>query len=155
MNEKTQRIYVDTTVVLGHFDIDETRRQGTDVFWDAVQNGQIIAVVSNVLDEETKSKHAREFLAELPKSYIERIVSTDESDALAKQYIMEKVVTEKDLNDCRHVAIATIHADGIVSWNMQDMVNRQEKYNRVNAMQGYRKIKIVTPNKYKEICYET
>jgi len=155
MNKKIQRIYVDTTVVLGHFDIDATRRQETDVFWDAVRKGQVIAVVSNVLDEETKSKHAREFLAELPKSQIERIVSTDESEALAKQYVTAKVVTERALNDCRHIAIAAIYADGVVSWNMNDMVNRHEKYNSVSMKQGYRRIKIVTPNKYKEICNET
>jgi len=154
MAKKAKRIYVDSTVVLGHFDIGEARRQETDVFWDAVQNGDIVVVMSNVLVDEIKSDQARDFLANLPKSQVKRVDSTDESDALAMQYVAEKVITENHWNDCRHVALATIFADGIVSWNMKDMVKREKKYNCVNVSLGYSETKIVTPNKYKEIHNE-
>ena len=151
MAKRVKRIYADSTVVLGHFDIGEARRRETDVFWNAVQNGEVVAVMSNVLADEIKTEQARDFLASLPKSQVERIESTDKSDALAKQYIAEKVITENHWNDCRHVALSTIYADGIVSWNMKDMVKREKRYNSVNVLQGYSETKIVTPNNFEEI----
>ena len=158
MSERKKRIYVDTSVVLGNFDIDETRRQKTDVFWDAVRNDEIVAVVSNVLRGELKEdniERALQFLEALPPNQIERIVATDESDDLAEKYVAENVVGRGSFSDCRHVALATILADGIVSWNLGDMVKRADKYNSVNVTQGYRRIKVVTPHKYKEIYNET
>ena len=154
MVKKVKRIYVDSTVVLGHFDISETRRQETDVFWDAVQNGEVVVIASDVLDDEIKSEHARDFLVSLPESNVVWIDTTTESTALAKLYISEKVIGESSLNDCHHVALATVFADGIVSWNMKDMVNRHKKYNNVNKAHGYPEIKIVTPDNFKEIHNE-
>ena len=155
MSERIKRIYVDSSVVLGNFDIGESRRRETGMFWDAVRNGKIIVIVSNVLDEELKEEHVepvQRFFAKLPKNQINRIIAMEESDKLAEQYIVEKVVGRGSFNDCRHVALATIiHADGVVSWNLGDMVKRETKYNNVNVAQGYHEIKIVTPNKYKEI----
>ena len=158
MSEQKKRIYVDTSVVLGNFDIDESRRQETDVFWRAVRNGEIVAMVSDVLRDELKDNVIERvllFLASLPKNQVEQIVITDEAKELSEQYIAEKVVGSGSRSDCRHVALATILADGIVSWNLGDMVKREDKYNNVNLAQGYRKIKIVIPNKYKEIYNET
>ena len=149
---------MDTTVVLGNFDIGESRRTDTKSFWDAVRNGEIVAAVSNVLDGELKSNvvaRVQSFLAALPKNQVERTVATDESDNLAEQYIAAGVVGRGSFNDCRHVALATLLADGVVSWNLGDMVKRAHKYNSVNVAQGYSEIKIVTPNRYKEIYNET
>lgn len=155
MDREIKRVYVDSSVVLGKFDVDESRRQATELFWHAVQSGEIIAVVSNVLADELASEQAWQFFADLPNTQIERTESTEESNRLATQYIAEKVVSEKSLNDCKHVTIATInHADGIVSWNLHDMVKRETKYNRVNLTQGYPKVKILTPNRYKELYHE-
>jgi len=94
-------------------------------------------------------------LDSLPESQVKRVVPTAQSDALAKLYIAEGVVTENSLNDCRHIALATIEADGVVSWNLHDMVKRAEKYNSVNTAAKHRTIKIVTPNQYKEIYNDT
>jgi len=154
MESRRKRIYVDTSVVLGNFDIDETRRTGTERFWSAVRNGEIVAIVSDVLDGELKNdmmERVRDFLAALLKNQVEQTVATDESDDLAEQYIVAGVVGRGSFNDCRHVALATILADGIVSWNLGDMVKRADKYNNVNVTQGYPEVKIVTPNRYQEI----
>ena len=156
--KKVKRVYVDTSVVLGNFDIDETRRMETELFWNVVRNGEIIAIVSDVLDGELKKnmvERVQNFFAELPETQFERIVITDEAKELAEQYIVKNVVGSGSRNDCRHVALATIIADGIVSWNLGDMVKRADKYNSVNMTQNYPEIKIVTPNKYKEIYNET
>jgi predicted nucleic acid-binding protein len=158
MHMGKKRIYVDTTVVLGNFDKGETRRQQTEAFWSAVRSGEIVVVVSDVLRGELKHdnvEQALQFLTALPQKQIEHITATGESDDLAEQYIAEKVVGKGSFNDCRHVALATIIADGIVSWNLGDMVKRADKYNSVNVTHGYPEIKIVTPNLYKEIYNET
>ena len=158
MNKRIKRIYVDTSVALGLFDVDETRRAETEMFWNAVRSGVIVVLVSDVFRDELKDDSAEriyDFFDSLPENQIERIALTDKSDALARQYIDANVVTEKRLNDCRHVALATIHADGIVSWNMRDIIKRKKKYNTVSVAQGYTEIKIATPNRYKEIYNET
>jgi predicted nucleic acid-binding protein len=154
MTESVKHVYVDTSVVLGTFDPDETRREQTAIFWQAVKNDEIVALISDILDDEVKdpSENVRGFLAGLPESQIKWINATIESNTLARQYIDAKVVSENSLNDCRHVALATIeNAGGIVSWNLHDMVKRADRYNSVNMAQKYHKIKIVTPDRYKEI----
>ena len=88
------------------------------------------------------------FYDSLPKSQIERFVSTPESDSLAKQYIAEGVIDESSLADCKHIAIATLtNADVLVSWNFKHIVNddRIRGYNGVNMKQGYPQINIRTP----------
>jgi len=139
---------LDHAIVLGNFDIGESRQVGTKIFWDAVRNSEIVAIVSDVFRAELKDDNidqALRFLATLPKNQIEQIIATDESDNLAEQYIAATVVGRGSFNDCRHVALATILADGIVSWNLGDMVKRADKYNSVNVAQGYPEVKIVTP----------
>jgi predicted nucleic acid-binding protein len=155
MNKRIKRIYVDSSVVLGVFDKDETRRKETAIFWDAVKSGEIIVVLSNVLLDELKyPSQIWTFLDSLPESNVKHVVSTEKSNALARQYIDCDVISIKHLNDCFHVALATFEADGIASWNLSDMVKRMDKYNSVNTAKKCRTIKIVTPNRYKEICHE-
>ena len=155
MENRKKRIYVDTSAVIGKFDEDESRRQKTEMFWDAVRNGKIVAMVSDVLEGELKSDtlaQAQRFFAGLPESQIELVTAIREAKYLAGRYIAEKVVGESSRNDCVHVALATIcRADGIVSWNLRDMVKRMDKYNGVNVALGYPKVKILTPDQYKEI----
>jgi len=91
--------------------------------------------------------HIRAGFDTVPKSQIERRESTDESDALAAQYIAEGVVGELSLDDCKHIAIATLaHADALVSWNFKHVINRRDGYNSVNERLGYPKIEILAPN---------
>jgi hypothetical protein len=73
---------------------------------------------------------------------------TDESLALARQYIAEKVIGETSFDDCVHIALATIHkADILVSWNFRHIVNvyRIRGYNSVNLRQGYTALEIRSP----------
>ena len=97
------------------------------------------------------------FFDNLPESQIERIVSTDESNDLALQYVGAKVISENHMNDCMHIALATItKADAVVSWNCDDMVNpnRIPKYNEVNKQQGYKVVEIITPDKFMEVPHD-
>jgi predicted nucleic acid-binding protein len=143
------RVYVDTSVVGGRFD-PEFERQ-TEPFWNDVMNGHIRIVLSDLLDAELHDApvHVWEFYRQLPESIIERVVSTEESDNLALRYIAENVVGKSSLDDCKHIALATIvHADVLVSWNFKHIVNvrRILGYNDVNVKMGYPQIEIRTPN---------
>ena len=143
-----KRVYVDTSVVGGMFDVEFEQR--TKPFWSAVKRGDIVVIVSDVLKNEVDGapQHVRDLLSSLPESQIEQAVSTKESDDLAAQYIAEKVVGPTSLDDCKHIAIATlVHADVLVSWNFKHIVNvnRIRGYNSVNMKLGYPQIDIRTP----------
>jgi hypothetical protein len=62
--------------------------------------------------------------------------------------IAEKVVGKTSLEDCRHIAMATIHkVDVLASWNFKHIVNldRIKGYNSVNLKLGYAMIEIRSP----------
>jgi predicted nucleic acid-binding protein len=143
-----KRVYVDTSVVGGLFD-NEFNWQ-TEPFWNAVKNGEIIVIVSNILEQELAGApiNVQGFLQQLPQTQIERITSTLEAVELASRYIQDKVVGRTSFNDCLHIAIATTaRADILVSWNFKHIVNvnRIKGYNSVNMKLGYPLIDIRTP----------
>ncbi len=66
----------------------------------------------------------------------------------ADTYIDEKVAGKTSLEDCRHIAMATIHkVDVLASWNFKHIVNldRIKGYNAVNLRLGYSMIEIRSP----------
>jgi len=155
-----QRVYVDNSVVSGMFDTHMPERvEHMRQFWQAVIDGKFRIIASDVLKKEVSDapQHVRDFFNDLPETQIEQIESTDESDDLATQYVGANVISENHMNDCKHIAIATItRADVVVSWNCDDMVtpNRIPKYNEVNRKHGYPEITILTPDKFMEANYE-
>jgi hypothetical protein len=77
-----------------------------------------------------------------------RIDLTEEAIKLADTYITEKVVGKTSLEDCRHIALATINkVDVLASWNFKHIVNleRIKGYNSVNLRFGYSIIEIRSP----------
>lgn len=65
----------------------------------------------------------------------EVIAISQESIDLATNYINEKVVGQTSLDDCIHIATATIHKlDLLFSWNFKHIVNvnRSRGYNSIN-----------------------
>jgi hypothetical protein len=73
---------------------------------------------------------------------------TEEAIKLADTYINEKVVGKTSLEDCRHIALATIYkVDVLASWNFKHIVNldRIKGYNSVNMRLGYSIIEIRSP----------
>ena len=154
MGNITRRIYVDTSVVGGMFETQFQQR--TEPFWNAVRNGTIIAVISNILADELVNAppHVREFFARLPEAHIERVTATEDSDMLADRYIAAGVVGKTSRDDCRHIGLATVsRADVLVSWNYKHIVNinRIQGYNGVNLLHGYPTIEIRTPD---EVIYD-
>ena len=78
----------------------------------------------------------------------ERIELTEEAIKLGDTYILEKVVGQTSLEDCRHIALATINkVDVLASWNFKHIVNldRIKGYNSINLRLGYQMIEIRSP----------
>ena len=148
MTKPSWRLYLDTSVIGGCFDpefAEDSRR-----IIDAVLSGQARLLFSEAIEAELLNapEPVRRLFAELPDTVRERIAFSDEVEALAREYVAHGVVPEEWLEDCRHVAAATVaRADAIVSWNFRHIVrlDRIKGYNHVNLMNGYGVLTIVSP----------
>ena len=143
-----QRVYIDTSIVGGFF--DEEFKDATFKLFNRLENDEIIFVVSELLDLELLNAptRVRELLLKYPIDKFQRVDLTMEAIQLADTYIAEKVVGKTSLEDCRHIALATIHkVDVLASWNFKHIVNldRIKGYNSVNLRLGYSMIEIRSP----------
>jgi hypothetical protein len=144
-----QRFFVDTSVFGGVFEPEFQRE--SNLLFDMVKGGRIVCLYSDVVRDEVMKapEHVREFFTdELPGEYKEMVVVTSEVLELAQMYIDEKVIGEKHLGDCVHIAAATIYrAAVLVSWNFRHIVglSRVRDYNIVNMKRGYPVLNIRSP----------
>jgi hypothetical protein len=143
-----QRIYVDTSVFGGYFEVEFER--WTKPFIEKIITGEIILLYSQLTEIEiTKAPlHVRELIQRIPATHIEFLSITDLSNELAGQYIKENVVGQANIEDCRHIATATLNnADLLASWNFKHIVNMSKirGYNSVNYKLGYKILEIRTP----------
>ncbi len=143
-----QRIYIDTSVVGAYF--DEEFSEVTQDLFKRLENNEIVFVISDLLDLELTGapQNVRELLYKFTPDKFERVQLTEEAIKLADSYISEKVVGKTSLEDCRHIALATINrVDVLASWNFKHIVNldRIKGYNSVNYKLGYPMIEIRSP----------
>jgi predicted nucleic acid-binding protein len=143
-----QRIYIDTSVVGGYF--DEEFKEATVKLFERLENNEVIFVVSDLLDLELMNAptQVREHLLNYSADKFERIEFTEEASILANSYINEKVVGKTSLEDCRHIALATLNkVDVLASWNFKHIVNleRIKGYNSANLRLGYSMLEIRSP----------
>jgi predicted nucleic acid-binding protein len=143
-----QRIYIDTSVVGGFF--DEEFKDPTQRLFRRLENDEVKFVISDLLELELIQApiYVSGLLLKYPNDRFERIELTEEIMTLADRYITEKVVGRTSLEDCRHIALATINkVDALTSWNFKHIVNldRIKGYNSVNLRLGYPTIEIRTP----------
>jgi len=143
-----QRIYIDTSVVGGYFDSEF--EEATVPLFERLERNEITFVVSKLLDVELMNapQKVRELLHRYSAEKFERVEMTDEAIELADRYIEEKVVGKTSVEDCRHIALATINkVDVLASWNFKHIVNLQriKGYNSVNMKLGYSVIEIRSP----------
>ena len=148
IHEMRQRIYIDTSVVGGY--LDEEFQDATTRLFERLENDEITFVVSDLLDLELLNapKNVKELLLKYSSDKFERVELTEESIQLADAYIDWKVVGKTSLEDCRHIALATINkVDVLASWNFKHIVNlaRIKGYNSINLRLGYAIIEIRSP----------
>jgi predicted nucleic acid-binding protein len=142
------KIYIDTSIVGGYF--DEEFSVETKALFERLENKEVVFVISSVLMQELQKapKDVQILLEKYDESCFEYVELTGEAIELADKYIAEKVVGKTSIDDCRHIAIATIYkADVLASWNFKHIVNleRIKGYNGVNLKYGYSVIEIRNP----------
>ncbi len=106
--------------------------------------------MSDLLDIELNNapKNVSELLYQYSPDKFERVALTEEVIKLADAYISKKIIGKTSLEDCRHIALATVHkVDVLASWNFKHIVNldRINGYNSVNISLGYQSIEIRSP----------
>jgi hypothetical protein len=124
--------------------------EATKALFERLENNEILFVVSDLLDLELTGapNNVRELLLKYPAEKFERVQLTEEAIQLADKYITGKVVGKTSLEDCRHIALATINkVDVLASWNFKHVVNldRIKGYNSVNYRFGHPMIEIRSP----------
>jgi predicted nucleic acid-binding protein len=143
-----QRIYIDTSVIGGCFDIEF--KEWSNLLFEEFRKGKLKIIYSEItIDElEDAPQHVKDLLHSIKDNHKEYVTITDEVLILAETYIKEKVVGKTSRADCIHIALATINkVDILVSWNFKHIVNinRIRGYNSVNLRLGYQTLEIRTP----------
>ena len=143
-----QRFYFDTSVFGGIFDAEF--EEETILLFEKVALGQIKCVYSNLTESELSDapEQVKNFFLGLKDEHKEVIEVTPEALKLGQTYIDENVVGQTSLDDCIHIAVATLSkVDVLVSWNFKHIVNvyRIRGFNSVNLRLGHTTIDIRSP----------
>jgi len=145
---KTPRIYIDTSVIGGCFDV-EFAPWSNGLMHD-FRCGLFHPVLSEVVAVEIHPapEPVRMQYAELLNLGAEFLVVSDEALDLAAVYEVRGILAPQFRNDMLHIALATVaDVDIVVSWNFRHVV-RFEKirlFNAVNLELGYKPIQIYSP----------
>jgi hypothetical protein len=142
------RIYIDISIVGGFF--DEEFSVATQALFERLKKGEVVFVVSDLLKKELirAPLHVQELFQNYEENCFEHVELTEEARKLADNYIEAKVVGKASLEDCQHIAIATIQkVDVLASWNFRHIVNldKIKGYNGINLKNGYAIIEIRNP----------
>lgn len=145
---KKDRIYIDTSIVGGYFDIEFEYE--TKLLFDRLNKKEVVFVITDLLDIELERapERVKKLLLNYPDDHFEVIKLSNEAKELGEMYIQENVVGRTSIDDCYHIAIATIHnVDVLASWNYKHIVNlpRIKGYNAVNLKNGYNLLEIRNP----------
>jgi len=143
-----KKIYIDTSIVGGFFDKEFAVE--TKILFEQLKNREVVFVLSDVLKKELLKAPpmVRNLLQQYEEGCFEHVELTHEAEILANCYIVEKVVGPTSIDDCQHIAIATINkVDVLASWNFKHIVNlkRIKGYNGVNMKMGYSILEIRNP----------
>ncbi len=145
---RTLRIYIDTSVIGGCFDVGFAAESLRVL--RLAEKGALILLISEVTRRELEKAPAQvqKMLASIPRKCIEEVLASEPAIHLRDAYIRAGIVGLKWLDDALHVALATVvKADAIVSWNFKHIVrlDKIKAYNEVNLQAGHSIITIVTP----------
>lgn len=141
-------LYLDTSVFGGYYEPEF--EEWTVPLFRQLEQGKHRLLFSDVIQTELIEAplRVRQLAIESASQNTIQIVKDQTALDLAARYLKEKVVGKTSFNDCRHIALATLHnADVLVSWNFKHMVNVEQilGYNSVNMRLGHRILDIRSP----------
>jgi predicted nucleic acid-binding protein len=148
-------VYLDNSVLGGYFDAEfeePTRR-----LWQMAEAGECRFVASVVTQQEAAMAPPQvvQLFARAFPDDAALLELTARAEELARAYLAGGVVSDRYVDDARHVAIATTHGIGVlVTWNFRHLANyrREAGFNRINLENGYPSVRIISPL---EIVYES
>ena len=131
-----------------YFDIEF--EEETASLFEKVSLGQIKCVYSNLTESELTNapERIRNYFETIKDEFKEKVFVTPDGLKVAQTYVDEKVVGETSLDDCIHIATATLSkVNMLVSWSFKHIVNiyRIRGYNSINLRLGYPTLEIHSP----------
>lgn len=145
---KKQRIYVDTSVLGGCFDLEFAE-------WSNGLIQDFRNEVFNPLLSEVTAAEVQDAPESVQVVYVELVVLgakvlevSESALELADEYQRRNILTPKFYDDGLHIAIATVaEADVLVSWNFRHIVrfDKIRQFNSVHLEYGYRTLPIYSP----------
>ncbi|MCI0610076.1 MAG: hypothetical protein L0Z71_13575 [Anaerolineae bacterium] len=145
---KTQRIYIDTSVIGGCFD-PEFAEWSNGLIAD-FRNGIFQPLLSEVIAAEIADapENVQVIYAELVSFTPETLTVGESTLELADEYQKRGILTPNFYDDGLHIALATVaEADLLVSWNFKHIVrfDKIRLFNAVNIEFGYKPLQIFSP----------
>jgi predicted nucleic acid-binding protein len=136
---KTQRIYLDTSVIGGCF--DEEFEVWSNALMRDIENGLFRGVTSEIVEAEIADApdHVRDEFIRFLEMNPEVLEVNAEAIGLVDVYLEHKILTPRFRNDMLHIALATIaQVDILVSWNFKHIVrfDKIRQFNAANLEQG-------------------
>ena len=145
---KTQRIYIDTSVIGGCFDVEFA--EWSNGLMQDFRNGIFQPLLSEVVAAEIANapEKVQNVYLELVALNAEIYVVSEAALELADEYQKRNILTPNFYDDSLHIAVATVaEADLLVSWNFKHIVHYDKirLFNAVNIEFGYKPLQIFSP----------
>src|SRR6202035_2858923 len=145
---KKPRIYIDTSVLGGCFDVEFS--EWSNSLMKDFAEGTFLPILSDGAGAEVQDapEEVREKYEVLLLSDHEFILVTEGVIELADAYQRRRILTPKFYDDGLHIALASVaEADLLVSWNFKHIVHFEKirLFNSVNLEQGYKPLQIYSP----------
>jgi predicted nucleic acid-binding protein len=150
---KKLKIYLDTSVI-SHLDQSNHPDWTADTIrlLDKIEKGDYHAVTSDVALmelEKCSDEKYKKLMSFVERMNPEILELNDVVKSVANKFIEMKILTEEDLQDCRHLAFALLYdCDYIVSWNFRHIVNvkTQKGVRIIAALEDKDEVKICVPS---------
>ena len=149
-----QRIYIDTSVIGGYYDVEF--EAATQQLFKRIAGKEFEVYFSEVNETELANapQRVKEVINLIPADCFYNIEMTDEVKTLALSYIKAKALGKASRNDAYHIALASVNRiDCLISWNFKHIVNydKIKMFNAVNMHFGYPLIDIRSPLEFLKI----
>ncbi len=122
------KLYLDTSIPSAYYDNSKPIRQLITQKWfenDAKKYNLFISTITMLELEKTFNTDKRNNLIELIENHNCEILKENEKTIkLSKIYIQKGAISQKEIEDASHVAVATIHSIlFLASWNFSHLVS--------------------------------
>ena len=149
-----QRIYIDTSVIGGYYDIEF--EMATRQLFKRIADKEFEVFFSEINETELMNapQQVKAVKDLIPADCFHYLYVTDAVETLMQLYIREKALGKASENDAYHIALSSVNrVDCLISWNFKHIVNydKIKMFNAVNMRFGYPLIDIRSPLEFLKI----